>query len=195
MEMSDPTRLVSFTALADATADDVQLLAANERKLQANELGNHMLALLGTLRNANCGFRVDRLEHSLQTASRAWRDDASEETIVCALFHDIGEVLAPVDHPSFAAAILGPYVTEQNRWTVLHHGIFQGVYYWHHLGRDRNAREVYRGHPAFEATALFCERWDQPAFDPSYDTLPLEAFEPMVRRLFARPPVFRPPHI
>jgi len=187
--------VVSFTALANATGEDARLLAANERKLQSEALADEVLGLLSTLRGANCGFQVDRFEHSLQSATRAFRDGATEDEVVCALLHDIGEVLAPVDHPSFAAAILGPYVDPVHRWTVLHHGIFQGFYYWHHLDRDRNARDAYRGHPAFEATARFCERWDQPSFDPNYDTMPLEAFVPAVRRVFGRAPVFRAPHL
>ncbi len=100
----------------------------------------------------------------------------------------MGYSFAPDNHSAFAAAILRPYVSKENHWIVKHHGVFQGYYYWHHVGRDRDARERYRGHPQFEACANFCERWDQTSFDPDYDTLPLEHFEPMVRRLFARAP-------
>jgi predicted HD phosphohydrolase len=108
--------------------------------------------------------------------------------VVIALLHDIGDTLAPWNHSDLAAAVLQPYVSKDNHWLVQHHGIFQGYYFWHHSGGDRFARERYRGHPMFERTAEFCERWDQRSFDPAYDTLPLAAFEPMVRRLFARAP-------
>ena len=87
----------------------------------------------------------------------------------------------------FAAALLQPYVSRTTHWIVKHHGIFQGYYYFHHYGKDRNAREQFRGHPAFEKTIEFCSKWDQVAFDPGYDTMPLSAFEPIVRRVFARP--------
>ena len=107
-----------------------------------------------------------------------------------ALLHDIGDILAPHNHSQFAASVLRPYVSEENHWLVLHHGIFQGYYFFHHLGQDRDARDRFRGHPCFEMTADFCERWDQVSFDPDYDSAPLETFEPMVRRLFARSPKF-----
>jgi len=107
--------------------------------------------------------------------------------LVCALLHDIGDTLAPDNHSDFAGAILRPYVSEANHWIVKHHGVFQGYYFWHHLDRDRDTRERYRGHPQFEACAEFCARYDQNCFDPDYDTLPIEHFEPMVQRIFARP--------
>lgn len=108
--------------------------------------------------------------------------------VVCALLHDVGDLLAPENHSQLAAAILRPYISPDNYWLVKNHGIFQGYYYFHHVGLDRNAREAFRGHPMFEKTAAFCERYDQCSFDPDYETLPLPAFEPMVRRLFARKP-------
>jgi predicted HD phosphohydrolase len=144
--------------------------------------------MLRGLAQGHPGYQVDRFEHSLQTATRAKRDGADEELIVCALLHDIGDNYAPHNHASFAAEILKPYVSEDSYWLVDKHGIFQGYFFWHHYDEDRNAREKFRGHPCFEQTALFCERWDQPAFDPAYDSMPLEAFEPLVRRIFARAP-------
>ena len=137
------------------------------------------------MRGDRLGYQVDRYTHSLQTASRALRDGADEETVVCALLHDIGDVLAPDNHSAVAAAILRPFVGERNHWVVQHHGLFQGYYYFHHRGEDRNARDRYRGHPHYQACVDFCERWDQQSFDPDYPTLPLTRFEPMVRRVFA----------
>ena len=145
-------------------------------------------AYVNTLLKGIHGEHVDCREHSLQTASRAFRDDADEETVVAALLHDIGVPFAPDSHDRFAAEILRPYVGWETCWLVQHHGIFQGYYYFHHVGKDREAREKYRGHPAFEKTVDFCEKWDQAAFDPDYDTMPLTAFEPMVQRIFARDP-------
>jgi predicted HD phosphohydrolase len=133
------------------------------------------------------GFAVDRLQHCLQAATLACRDGMDEEYVVCALLHDIGDILCTANHAEVAATILQPYVSEENHWMLKHHGIFQGYFYFHFLGLDRNMREQFRGHPHFEKTALFCERHDQNAFDPDYDTMPLEAFAPMVRRLMAMP--------
>ena len=181
------TETVSFTRMDEGTREEYQLLDRHYKKLDL-ELVDNLLAELKRLAGDKMGYRIDRYQHSLQTATRAQRDGADEETIVVALLHDIGDILAPWNHSDLAAAILQPYISPDNHWLVKHHGIFQGYYYFHHSGGDRFARERYRGHPMFERTAQFCERWDQTSFDPDYDTLPLEAFEPMVRRLFARPP-------
>ncbi|MDH3970240.1 MAG: HD domain-containing protein, partial [Rhodospirillales bacterium] len=134
------------------------------------------------------GYKIDRYRHSLQTATRALRDGADEETVVVALLHDIGDPIAPENHSEVAAAILRPFISEDNYWLLKHHGVFQGYYYFDKIGRDRDARERFRGHPCYEKTVMFCERWDQTSFNPDYDTLPLETFEPMVRRIFAREP-------
>lgn len=176
----------SFTCFTEARAEDWQ----NIEKLcdqYERGLADRVLAHLQTLKGNALGFPVDRYEHSLQAATRALRDGEDEETVVCALLHDIGDDLAPYNHGELAAAILKPYISAENHWMLAKHAIFQGYYFFHHLGRDRHERDKYRDHPAFERTARFCERWDQAAFDPDYDTLPLEAFEPMVRRIFARP--------
>ena len=133
------------------------------------------------------GFAVDRLTHSLQTATRAQRDGRDDEYVVCALLHDIGDTLGSFNHPDIAAAILKPFVAEENLWMVEKHGIFQGYYFFHHLGMDRNMRDQYREHPHFARTVEFCAKYDGPAFDPQGETLPLSFFEPMVRRVFAAP--------
>ena len=150
-------------------------------------LANRVLAHLRMLKGDCGGFSVDRLEHSLQSATLAYRDRMDEEYVVCALLHDMGDILASTNHAELAATILKPFVAEENHWMLQNHGIFQGYYFFHYLGLDRNMREQFRGHPNFERTALFCSRHDQNAFDPNYDTMPLEAFEPMVQRVMARP--------
>lgn len=179
-------RTVGFTRMQDGTAGDYALLAEIERR----ELAGFADRVLGWLQamDTPVGYRITRLEHCLQAATRAHRAGEDEETVVCALLHDIGDVLAPANHSEVAAAMLRPYVSERNHWIVRHHGVFQGVYYFHHYGGDPNARERYRDHPHYQATADFCEHYDQNSFDPDYDSLPLEFFEPMVRRLFAREP-------
>lgn len=184
--MSKP-ETVAFTAMADGTFEEYQLLDRLYKKLDRELVGN-VLDLLNRLQGDAMGYRIDRYQHSLQSATRALRDGADEETVVVALLHDIGDTVAPYNHSDLAAAVLQPYVSADNHWLVKHHGIFQGYYYFHHCGGDRFAREQYRGHPMFERTALFCERWDQNSFDPDYDTLPIDAFMPMLQRVFARPP-------
>jgi len=178
---------VSFTRMDRGTAEDFRLLARLEQA-ERPQTAQRVLSLLEGLREASSGYRVDRLTHSLQTATRALRDEADEESVVCALLHDIGDLHAPDNHAAFAATILAPYVSERNEWIVRHHGIFQGYYYAHHWGGDRHARERFRAHPWFDDCARFCERWDQVSFDPDYDTLELETFAPMVERIFARRP-------
>lgn len=187
--MEGAREAVSFTRMDQGTREDYQFLDGQWRAHHGPEpLTRSVLAHLKLLEGPKLGYPIDRYQHSLQSATRALRDGADEETVVCALLHDIGDTLAPDNHSGLAAAVLQPYVSERNHWVILHHGIFQGYYFWHHVGGDRDARERYRGHAYFEACAQFCERWDQTSFDPDYDTLPLNDFEPMVRRLFARPP-------
>ncbi|MDF0498864.1 HD domain-containing protein [Bradyrhizobium yuanmingense] len=180
-------RTVSYIRMEDGTAEDYALLSELNAPFRA-ATADRVLAYLPLLRNSTEGDQVDRYVHSLQAASRALRDGAEDELVVAALLHDIGDLLAPENHSEFAASILQPYVSRTTHWIIEHHGIFQGYYYFHHTGKDRNAREQFRGHPAFEKTAEFCAKWDQTAFDPNYDTLPLATFEPIVRRIFARAP-------
>ena len=180
-----PAQTVSFTAMADGTREEYHMLRAADL---ANPVpvADNVLALLRAIEGYNAGYRICRYRHVLQTATRASRDGADEETVVVALLHDIGDMVAPENHAAFAAELLRPYVSDDNYWLVKHHDVFQGYYYFHHFDRDRDARERHRGHPMFERTAEFCEKWDQTSFDPDYDTMPLEVFEPMVRRLFAQ---------
>ncbi|MEH1824658.1 MAG: HD domain-containing protein [Nostoc sp.] len=179
--------IATYTRMADGTKEDYLLLREHSKPL-LNQVADRALTLLVALQESYPGNLIDRYQHSLQTATRAFRDEAEEEVVVAALLHDIGDLLAPVNHAELAAAILKPYVSPSTHWIIEHHGIFQGYYFWHHTGRDRHAREKFRGHPYFDPTAEFCHKWDQESFDPNYDTLPLTFFEPMVRRIFAREP-------
>lgn len=181
---------VNFIRMEDGTYEEYQFLDRIYQKLNHN-LADNVLANLKLLAGDKMGYQIDRYQHSLQSATRAMRAGEDEEMVVCALLHDIGDLLAPENHSELAAAILRPYVSDDNYWLVKHHGVFQGYYFFHHLGLDRNEREQYRGHPMFERTALFCQNYDQNSFDPAYDTAPIEAFVPMVQRLFARPPFGR----
>lgn len=176
----------SFTAMTDGTAEDWATISSHFFPF-ATKVGERVIQHLKLLDGDYGGFPVDRLEHSLQTATRAHRDGRDEAYVVAALLHDIGDTLGSFNHPDVAAAIVKPFVSEEIHWIVEQHGIFQGYYYFHHLGLDRDLRERYRGHPHFEACAEFCEKYDQAAFDPGYDSAPLSFFEPMVMRVMAMP--------
>ena len=185
--MTDKSEIrANFHAMADGTADEWKIVFEASRDF-SRELPDRVLAHLKLLAGESGGYAVDRLTHSLQSATLAHRDGMDEEYVVCALLHDIGDTIGCYNHSEVAAAMLKPFVSEENRWMVEHHGIFQGYYFFHFAGLDRNMRDKYRGHPCFERTAMFCARHDQNAFDPGYDTMPLEAFEPMMRRVMARP--------
>jgi predicted HD phosphohydrolase len=180
-----PTGVVSFTSMADGTAEEYALLDRYER-VHAAGLPDRILAALDALTGSLGGYRITRLEHSLQSATRARLDGASTDWVVAALVHDIGDGLAPLNHSELAAAIVRPYVAEEIHWVILHHGVFQSYYYAHHLGGDRNARDRYRGHRWAGLCEEFCARWDQNSFDPDFPIHPLESFEDEVREVFGR---------
>lgn len=172
--------------MSDGSRADYDLVAEHDAQNAAG-LADRALDWLRSM-DGSSPYRVSRLTHSLQTATRAERDGADAETVVCALLHDIGDVLAPTNHSQVAAALLRPYVSEKNYWVVAHHGLFQTYYYTHHYGGDRDARDRYQDHPHYSACIDFCHRWDQTSFDPDYATEPLEHFEPGLRSVFARTP-------
>jgi len=176
---------VSFRQMKDGTKADYEFLAQLEAQY-IEGLPERVLEALRALDDTLGGYQVTRLDHSLQTATRAEDDGADEEMVLGALLHDLGDDLAPENHSQYAAAIVRPYVRPEVAWVVEHHGLFQKAYYAHHFGEDPNARDVYRDHPYYESCVRFCERWDQAAFDPDYPTRPLSHFEPLVRRLLAR---------
>ncbi|HEY6416670.1 MAG TPA: phosphohydrolase [Acidimicrobiales bacterium] len=176
----------AFHAMTEGTKEDWDKIAIGAIELAAG-LPDRVLAHLRQLGGDYGGFAVDRLEHSLQTATRAYRADRDDEYVFCALIHDIGDLLGPLNHADVAAAVVKPFVSEQNHWMVEKHAIFQGYYFFHHLGLDRDLREQFRGHEWFDYTAEFCQEYDQAAFDPGYDTLPLEHFEPLVRQVMTSP--------
>ena len=175
----------TFTSMEQSTVED-WVAITTEFVSFTQGLPDRVLAHLKLL-EGDGGFAVDRLTHSLQTATLAHQDGRDEEYVVCALLHDIGDTLGSFNHPDIAAAMLKPFVSDENLWMVEKHGIFQGYYFFHHVGMDRDMREQFRDHPYFDRTAEFCARYDGPAFDPKRETLPLSFFEPMVRRLFAAP--------
>lgn len=176
----------AFTSLDQSTRED-WLNIAGEFMHFAQGLPDRIAAHLALLNGDFGGFPVDRYTHSLQTGTRALRDGRDDEYVACALLHDIGDTLGTFNHPDIAAALLQPFVSDENLWMVKHHGIFQGHYFFHHLGMDRDMRDQLKNHPCYERTAEFCERYDNPAFDGAYDTLPISEFMPILRRVFASP--------
>ena len=178
---------VSFTEMKKGTKEDYLLLDKNEKDF-AKKTADRILKFLSSLTETLEGYQVSRLEHSLQSATRALHAGESEEMIVAALLHDIGDELAPMNHSEYAASILKPYVSEKTHWIVEKHGEFQAYYYAHHLGGNRNKRDDYKDHKYYNDTINFCEKYDQNSFDPNYKSLPLEFFRPIVKKIFSRKP-------
>ena len=183
----EPLPHAAFHHMRDGTLADWRVIG-DEHQLHALKLPDRILDHLRLLRDDHGGFAVDRLTHCLQTATLAHRDGKDEEYVVCALLHDIGDTLASFNHADLAAAIVQPFVSPENHWMVAHHALFQGYYFFHHLGLDRNAREQFSHLPElYQRTIEFCEKYDAAAFDPAAETLPLEFFEPLLRRVTATP--------
>ena len=178
---------VSFTEMKNGTKEDYLLLEKNEKNY-ANQTADRILNFMSTLTTTLEGYQISRLEHSLQSATRALNAGESEEMIVAALLHDIGDELAPMNHSEYAASILKPYVSEKIHWIIEKHGEFQAYYYAHHLGGDRNKRDKYKNHKYYKDCLDFCEKYDQNSFDPNFKSLPLEHFKPIVKKVFSKKP-------
>src|SRR4051794_17543970 len=175
------TDVVSFTRMQDGTAEDYALLDRVETE-ELQTFPDRVLGWLLTL-DTSAGYQISRLDHSLQAATRAHRAGEDEETVVCALLHDIGDYLGPANHSEVAAAMLRPYISEKNYWIVKHHGAFQGSYYSPRVGMARTARKRGRAHDHSQAPVDFCATYDQTPFAPGSAPEPLSFFEPMVRRV------------
>ena len=182
----DAMERAKFREMKEGTKDDWAKIGSQYMAF-AKDLPDRVLDHLRLLDGDFGGFPVCRLEHSLQTATRAYRDGRDEQYVVMALLHDIGDTLGTYNHPEVAASIIKPFVSEEIHWICQNHGAFQGYYYFHFLGMDQNVREQFRENEHFDACAEFCEKYDQAAFDPDYESESLEFFEPMVRRVMARP--------
>ncbi len=181
-----PEKAVSFTQMKDGTREDYLLLHELEKPHHAMTADRILRELRRQEEDTLTGYKISRLDHALQSATRAQEDGAETDWVVAALLHDIGDGLAPQNHDRFAAEIIRPFVREEVAWVVEHHGLFQMVYYAHHYGWDPEERQKYKDHPYYDTCARFCERWDQSSFDPDYPTKPLEHFEPLVREVFSR---------
>jgi len=178
---------VKFTRMKDGDREDYVFLEHLEKDYCAGT-ADRLLDAMQSLDKSLSGYQVTRLGHSLQSATRAWRDGADIDWVVGALLHDIGDIYAPMNHDEYAAAIVRPFLREQVAWCVQTHGDFQLVYFARHVGANPDKRDAYRGHAYFDDCAAFCERWDQSSFDPAYPGLPLDFFAGMVREVFDRAP-------
>ena len=178
---------VSFTEMKKGTKKDYLFLDKHEKDF-ADKTAERILKFMSNLTETLEGYQISRLEHSLQSATRAYKNKESEEMIVATLLHDIGDELAPMNHSEYAASILKPYVSEKTHWIIEKHGEFQMYYYAHYLGGDRNKRDEYKSHKYYQDTINFCEQYDQNSFEPNYESLPLEFFRPMVKKIFSRKP-------
>ena len=181
------TARATFTRMQDSTQADWMGLIVPEAMKMAKSLPDRVLEHLKLLDGDYGGFPIDRYSHCLQTATLALRDGRDEEYVCCALLHDIGDTLGSFNHPDIAAAILKPFVSEANLWMVQNHGIFQGYNFFHHIGMNRDMRDMFKGHAFYDQTAEFIELYDNPAFDAKAEILPISTFEPMLRRLMAAP--------
>jgi predicted HD phosphohydrolase len=178
---------VSFTEMKKGKKEDYLFLDKHEKNF-ADKTAERIIKFMSNLSETLEGYQISRLEHSLQSATRAYRNGENEEMVVAALLHDIGDELAPMNHSEYAASILKPYVSEKTHWIIEKHGEFQMFYYAHHLGGNKNKREKYKNHKYYQDTINFCENYDQNSFDPNYMSLPLEFFKPMVKKIFSRKP-------
>jgi predicted HD phosphohydrolase len=175
----------TFTRMDESTAEQWAVIGAETSKNQGR-VADNMLAMLRSLQAVTDGFATDQLTHSLQTATRAERAGADDEVVFASLVHDIGKAVSVPNHPAIAAEMIRPYVRDEVYRMIKYHQDFQGRHYYAHFGADPNARDQYRGESFFELTERFADEWDQLSFDPDYDTLPLEHFEPLVREITAR---------
>ena len=177
---------VKFKHMKDGDKEDYLLLQKYEEKYVSLTYERIIEELTRQGENTMEGYKITRLDHGLQSATRAYNDGADIDWIVGALLHDIGDGLAPQNHDRFSAEVVRPYVRDEITWVIEHHGIFQMIYYAHHYGWDKNARDKFKDNIYYESCSDFCERWDQSCFDPNYKYEPIEFFEPMIREVFKR---------
>jgi predicted HD phosphohydrolase len=191
--MADGAR-ATFARMQDATAADYEIINA-QRDVFLAGYANRVLDALRLLDGGTEGYAISRLEHSLQSATRAHRDGREPEYVLMCLLHDIGDTLAPRNHGALAATILKPYVEPRLTWIAKYHPVFQLHYYGQHVGADPNERDRYRGHKWFGDTVEFCERYDENCFDTTFESLPLEAFAPLVHDVLEREPRWDRPDV
>lgn len=177
---------VSWTHMGEGSREDYEFLGEEFDSHVGPALVPNLVTMLKVMEGPKIGYQIDRYQHSLQSATRALRNDEPVDMVVGALLHDVADGFAPENHSAAAASILEPYVDERTHWVVRHHGLFQGYYYFHHLGGDRHARDAYVDSKYYDDCVYFCENYDANCFDPHYDTMVVEDFIPMLEDVFGR---------
>jgi predicted HD phosphohydrolase len=175
-----------FTRMDESTAEQWAVIGA-ETMANQPRVADEILGMITRLEGIVDGFGTNQLVHALQTATYAEKAGADQEVVVASLCHDIGKLISVFNHPGIAAEILKPYVRDEVYFMIKAHQDFQGKHYYHHFGANPDAREQYRDEQWFDLAARFADEWDQVAFDPDGEYLPLEHFEPAVREVFAAP--------
>jgi predicted HD phosphohydrolase len=184
-------RYVEKGAIDAFTAEDWRAFSPQRDEYYAENRAAHALRMLRTLEHdASFGYQTNIFTHCLQSATMCRNAGLDDETVAVAALHDIGFTTCMEMHGQFAAALLGAFVSEKHYWMLRHHALFMRSNFDGDPGYagDTHAREKYRGHPHFEWTATFVDKFDQNAVGDAYETLPLAAFEPQIRALFARAP-------
>ena len=106
-------KTVNFIEMKNGSKEDYLLLDKHEKKF-IEGTADRIIKFISDLTKTLEGYKINRLEHSLQTATRALKDKTDDEMVVASLLHDIGDELAPLNHSEYAAAVLKPYVSEKN---------------------------------------------------------------------------------
>merc|ERR1711862_138494 len=186
---SQLVKMSSFTKLSDATAENSEEYTRQfTESVQPEKLTRRMFEMLESLKDVEPQEPLDLYRHNLQSAARAFRAGEDTETVVCALFHDVGELLSPACHGEIAASILRPFISEKNYWILQHHEIFQTYYYGPAWNVDPNLRDRFSSSPFFDDCIKFCQDYDQMSFDPYYDSMDIKEFYPLVLEIFSRTP-------
>lgn len=185
--LRDTWKYIHKRALVECRAADWKILTSQKRQYLAERQADEVLRMLKVqAMDRSFGYTVNIYQHCLQTATRMLRDKLPEEDVVVGLLHDVGYMVCPSAHGEFAALLLRPYISQRNFWMLQHHEIFQQVHFREYDDLDPNAREKWRGHPHFGWTEKFVADYDQKAINFDEDILPIEEFEPMVRRVIGQ---------
>jgi predicted HD phosphohydrolase len=189
MTVTEPAELDSnpdsFRRMDESTAEQWGVIGQRTNANQGR-VADRMIVLLESLATISDGFITDQLTHCLQTATMAQRAGADEEMIFGSLCHDIGKAVSVPNHGAISAEMIKPYVRDDVYKSILHHQDFQGRHYYNHFGAPTNMRDRFENESWFALCEEFTDDWDQQAFDPDYDTLPLEHFEPLIRKVTAQ---------
>ena len=176
-----------FRNLREADKGDFDRMGVEYDRDVTQKTLDNLLAMLEKQASFTGGASVTLKEHNVQTASRALRAGEDDETVAISLFHDVFEDLAVKNHGELSAAMLAPWISPKSQWLLAHHEIFQGYYYFHYYGVSNTTRDMFQNHPYYNWTATWCELYDQAAFDPTYESEPLEKLIPSVQRVLSKP--------